>query len=54
MEGTDGRQLALYPQLFMACLAVLCTSFVHVFALAHSILSQVGDPWSPGLGLTET
>ena len=44
MEGTDSGRLALYPQLFMACLAVLCTSFVHVFALALSILSQVGTP----------
>lgn len=47
IEGMDGGRLAFFPQLFIACLAGLCTPYVHIFSLLVDLLSQVGIPYVP-------
>ena len=41
VESMDPGKLLLYPQILLACFALLLTSYVHVFALSLELLSKV-------------
>ena len=42
MECLDEGRLVLYPQILLACFALLGTSYVHLWGLLLDLLSKVG------------
>ena len=44
VECLDEGRLVLYPQILLACFALLGTSYVHLWGLLLDLLSKVGHP----------
>ena len=44
VECLDEGRLVLYPQILLACFALLGTSYVHLWGLLLDLLSKVGQP----------
>ena len=44
VECLDEGRLVLYPQILLACFALLGTSYVHLWGLLLDLLSKVGRP----------
>ena len=43
VECLDEGRLVLYPQILLACFALLGTSYVHLWGLLLDLLSKVGQ-----------
>ena len=44
MEAMDSTKLLLYPQILLACFAILPTSYIHIFSLILELLCKVRMP----------
>ena len=50
VECLDEGRLVLYPQILLACFALLGTSYVHLWGLLLDLLSKVGQPHGTSKG----